>query len=193
MQLYGLSTMTHRRQAWSLLAHVLQQTHSFSSLPPVGRPPDGRGKPCFPSHPDCQFNLSHSGPFALCGVDSCPVGVDIQVVKSTWRSQLPQRVCSPQELDWLETQPDCWSAFTLLWTLKESWVKQSGCGLTIPISSIPVPLPVPGQTQYQQDGLYIRIYSGPGWFASMCAHRPPPTQILWLDSHVISHTEEVLS
>ena len=50
--------------------------------------------------------------------------------------------CSPQR-----SGPGCWGwgddpeAFTQLWTLKESFCKFTGLGLTRPVSAIPVPLP----------------------------------------------------
>ena len=124
------------------------------------------------------FSLSHSGPFALCALDSAPVGVDIQTVRPR-RPALLRRVCAPEELAWLEGRGDLWSAFALLWALKESRVKESGRGLTSPISAISIPLPAKGSVQL--DGLWFRSYGGKGWAGAVCGHSPPPDAIIWLD------------
>ena len=104
------------------------------------------------------------------------MGVDIQIIKQ-WRPSLPRRVCSQNELKWLEEQSDLWSAFCQLWALKESRVKQSGQGLTTPIPTIRIPLPQPEPVQ--MDELWFRSYNGPGWAAAVCGLSRPPEHIIW--------------
>ena len=128
--------------------------------------------------PERQFNLSHSGPLALCALDRRPVGVDIQTV-GPHRPRILQRVCSREERAWLDEQSDLWAAFAQLWALKESRAKYTGAGLTSPIAEIRVPLPAPGVLTL--DGLHFRVYSGPGWRAAACGESPPPEEILWKD------------
>ena len=178
MIIYGARGLAAREQAHTLLARAAGLHWGLSSLPPVGR--RQWGKPYFPARPDLEFNLSHSGPFALCALDSAPVGVDIQTVRPR-RPALLRRVCAPEELAWLEGRGDLWSAFALLWALKESRVKESGRGLTSPIRSIAVPLPREGQTLLTRDGLRFRLYAGPGWRAAVCGRSEPPPSILWRD------------
>ena len=108
------------------------------------------------------------------------MGADIQIVKSTWRDGLHRRVCSPAELDWLEQQEDRWSAFALLWCMKEAKVKYTGTGLRAEIRSIAVPLPEPGNNLYSKDNIWFRIFSGDDWQAAVCAQTPPPEEIIWL-------------
>lgn len=176
MVLYGTDGLETRAQAYDLLAIAAKEHWGLSPLPQLVRAP--LGKPSFASGQNLEFNLSHSKSFALCALDHAPVGVDIQLVKS-WRPSLPRRVCSPEELEWLEQQDDFWRGFTALWAMKESRVKQSGQGLRGSIAAISVPLPRPDETLYAHQGLWFRLYFGPDWVGSACGTAPPPEEIHW--------------
>ena len=176
MVVYAAQDLQSRAQAYGLLALAAREEWNMDALPGLARQPGG--KPWFPAAQDRAFNLSHSGSLALCALDSEPVGADIQLVKPH-RPALPAKVCSPQELAWLERQEELWPGFTVLWALKESRAKQSGQGLTPPIARIAVPLPEPGRTLYPLDGLWFRLYTGPDWAAAVCGHNPPPEQLRW--------------
>ena len=176
MVLYGTDGLETRAQAYDLLAIAAKEHWGLSPLPQLVRAP--LGKPVFASGQGLEFNLSHSGTLALCALDYDPVGVDIQLVKS-WRPSLPRRVCSPEQLEWLEQQEDVWRGFTALWAMKESRVKQSGQGLRGSIAAISVPLPRQDETLYVHRGLWFRLYFGPDWVGSACGTAPPPEQIHW--------------
>lgn len=180
MIVYGMKDLTQRSQAHELLALAAEEHWGLSPLPPLRRDAPN-GKPFFDQSEGREFNLSHSGPLALCALDSAPVGADIQIIRN-WRPGLPRRVCSPEELAWVEDGGDLWVRFTQLWTLKECRVKYSGEGLTRPISGIRVPLPQPGRTSYVLDGLYYQLYQGEGWRGAVCGQVPPPETIRWLKS-----------
>ena len=176
MVLYGTDGLETRAQAYDLLAIAAKEHWGLSPLPQLVRAP--LGKPVFASGQGLEFNLSHSGTLALCALDYDPVGVDIQLVKS-WRPSLPRRVCSPEQLEWLEQQEDVWRSFTALWAMKESRSKQSGQGLRGSIAAISVPLPRPDEMLYAHQGLWFRLYFGPDWVGSACGTAPPPEQIHW--------------
>ena len=173
MFLCSASGLTARAQARDLLALAVNEVWGLSPLPEIARRPGG--KPFFSEREDLHFNLSHSGDLALCALDGAPVGADIQIIKE-WRPSLPRRVCSAEELAWLEEQPDLWSAFTLLWTLKEARSKESGLGLTTSIRDIRIPLP--GADASEMDGLWFRTWTGPGWAAAVCGHTRPPEKMI---------------
>ena len=164
MVIYAARDLTSRGQARDLLALAVRETWRLSPLPEIARREGG--KPYFPGHEGLHFNLSHSGDLALCALDSAPVGVDVQIVRE-WRPGLPARVCSGAELDWLEGQPDLWSAFTLLWTLKEARVKCTGQGLRRPPREISVPLLEPGETG-DWDGFRFTALAGEVWRGALC-------------------------
>ena len=79
-----------------------------------------------------EFNVSHSGQIVACAVSPGAVGVDVENIFSPDDAVL-QRVCSPEELRFVRSKP--WlppqgsAAFTLIWALKESYLKALGTGL----------------------------------------------------------------
>ena len=172
MVLYGLDGMTHRSQAYGLLAVGLREHWDLEQLP-IAR--GKRGKPLFPDFPQLRFNLSHSGPRALCALDRDEVGVDIQQI-TLRRSAFLDRLLSPEERAWLLGLGDDPEAFTQLWTLKESFCKFTGLGLTRPVSAIPVPLPrqiLPSGACLPFGSVCFTLFSGLGWRAAVCS--PPPS------------------
>ena len=175
MVLYGAEGLIHRSHAQALLALAAAECWGMEVLPPMERGP--WGKPFFPGLEHRQFNLSHSGSLALAALDSAPVGVDIQIVRPR-RPAFPAKVFSPEELAWRDEGEDHWGRFAQLWALKECRVKESGRGLTRPISAIRVPLPQ-GEGPCLLDGLWFQTYSGAGWRAALCGRTPPPVDIQW--------------
>ena len=171
MVLYCADDLNNDGQAYDLLALAVRREWGLSPLPEIRRE-DG-GKPYFPGLEQRQFNLSHSGTLALCGLDEAPVGVDIQIVKQ-WRPKLPARVCCQAELDWLDRQPDPGLGFAALWSLKEARVKQSGLGLRTHIREIKIPLPERWDGPVLLDGLWFRVYFGEDFAAAACGLTPPP-------------------
>lgn len=174
MVVYGAKNLAGRGGAYTLLAMAAREHWGAHTLPPLERLP--HGKPAFLGWEDHTFNLSHSGSLALCALDTQPVGVDIQVVKG-WRTKLFERVCSPIELAWLEKMGP--EAFAALWAMKEARGKQSGQGLAQRIRDIQVPLPGANENLCCVDGLWFRLYTGPGWSGAACGLTPPPETIQW--------------
>ena len=118
MVLYGAEHLTERAQAYDLLERAARLHWGWDRLPELAR--EERGKPYFPGAPQYHFNLSHSGPFALCALSNRPVGVDIQVVRPDWSPKLVDRSCTPEERAWLAALGDRPEDFAALWACKES-------------------------------------------------------------------------
>ncbi len=156
-----------------LLTYALQ-VRGIEGVPALGRAPGG--KPCFSEHRDLHFNLSHSGPYALCAVSDAPVGVDIEAVRPRRESLL--RVLSQTELDWFQARGSRWEDFYCLWTLKESLCKQSGRGLDRRPEQIRVPLLGPGEAAFSS-GLFFRTWGGEGWRAAVCSGGQIEGDICW--------------
>ena len=163
MELYLFETATRREDAYALLAYAAHRRWGFEALPPIAR--HEQGKPHFPAQPTCHFNLSHSGTFALCAVDEHPVGVDIEVIRPH-HPKLAQRICSADELAWLEKQSNKTAALCQLWTCKEALVKHSGAGLTVPLREICVPLP----PATEHNGLLFHSITTPDFCLCVCGH-----------------------
>ena len=89
------------------------------------------GKPSLASHPELHFSLSHSGHYVACALGSSELGVDIQHQVKV-NEGVVRRVCSEAEIEWLDAQDEAGRAvgFLRLWSLKESWFKAVGTGLT---------------------------------------------------------------
>ena len=94
------------------------------------------------------FNLSHSGGLALCGITrGRELGVDIEYMRSKVELiRIAERFFSPRESAELRALPvECQrKAFFNCWTRKEAIVKAKGGGLSIPLSEFDVSL-VEGQ------------------------------------------------
>ena len=90
---------SHTLEAHALLREAVRLTWGWEELPRLER--EERGKPWFPERPGYCFNLSHSGPYALCALGHAPVGADVEQVRPR-RPFLPQRALSPEELRWFQ-------------------------------------------------------------------------------------------
>ena len=157
-----------RGGAHGLLAELLKSEYGLSPLPETAR--EKSGKPFFPGRRALHFNLSHSGPLALCGVGGAPLGVDLEVLRPR-REGLARYALSAAEYAWFQQQGGDWGVFYTLWTLKEARVKCVGSGLRQLARTIAVPLRLPGQ-EGALDGLLFRAYAGETWRAAACC-RPP--------------------
>lgn len=90
------------------------------------------GKPALAGHPELHFNLSHSGTLVACALGNRPVGVDIQNIVKLRRSLVNYTMSEAEiaQLDAMASVEEQELFFTRLWTLKESYVKATGTGLS---------------------------------------------------------------
>ncbi|MFZ5642839.1 MAG: 4'-phosphopantetheinyl transferase family protein [Bacillota bacterium] len=93
------------------------------------------GKPFLEGKDKFHFSLSHSGQWAVCAVDSYPVGVDVEEISPIDYPGIAGRNFSPREYkDLMEKDQDLrLEYFYDLWTAKESYVKALGTGLNTPL------------------------------------------------------------
>ncbi len=95
----------------------------------------GNGKPVLRDFPQIAFNLSHCAGLAVCLFSETPCGVDAEPVRRC-RERTAARVCSPAERAMLAAAADPDFLFTRLWTLKESYVKALGIGISYPLRKV---------------------------------------------------------
>ncbi|MDP4725167.1 MAG: 4'-phosphopantetheinyl transferase superfamily protein [Alphaproteobacteria bacterium] len=124
-------TNTEKRHTFVVCRFVTKQLIAeFSRLDPftLNFQYTERGKP-YLAAPGVEFNISHSGDFALIGVSHHKIGVDIEKMKPNRNFQgLAETVLSKDEKAWVFEQ-DTERRFYQLWTLKESRLKCDGDGL----------------------------------------------------------------
>lgn len=92
------------------------------------------GKPYLTDYPDLFINVSHSGDFAVCVASDTEVGIDIQKIR-TANFRIAQRYFTKEECDFIGSDN---LRFFDLWSRKESYVKATGTGITVPLNSFSV-------------------------------------------------------
>ena len=94
------------------------------------------GKPYIEDYPDFHFNLSHSGQWIVCAISKENIGIDIEQIKPIDIS-VAERFFDPLEYKAIiDTGNDMrLVAFYKFWTLKESYIKLIGKGLSMPLNS----------------------------------------------------------
>ena len=112
--------------AWRLMESSLKR-HGFSAENVIiGK----NGKP------ECEgvyFNLSHSIDMVLCAVSDTPVGCDIEKVTDA-PMEVAEHYFSEMECRYISTAPNSADAdrrFFRLWTIKESYMKMTGEGMSL--------------------------------------------------------------
>ena len=98
------------------------------------------GKPVLKYHPEICFSLSHSGDYAICTIGDKPVGNDIERIKEG-RLKVANRFFAKEELSWLyeaeREEAQTWRMFRL-WTMKESFLKAVGRGMSLPLQDFSI-------------------------------------------------------
>lgn len=98
------------------------------------------GKPYLKGFPSLNFNLSHSSEFVVCVVDDKSIGIDIEEVKQIKYEDIAKNIFSLNEFKYImgHTLDFQLSKFYEIWTLKESYIKCCGEGLSIPLQSFSI-------------------------------------------------------
>ena len=107
----------------------------LSKLPEVIK--GENGKPYFKDS-SVFFNLSHSGERVMCVIGDTEAGCDIENANRKYDMNVAKRFFSPSEVKALEEtldEDEKKKLFFKLWTLKESFVKLKGDGLSRPLDS----------------------------------------------------------
>ncbi|MPQ34060.1 4'-phosphopantetheinyl transferase superfamily protein [Clostridium estertheticum] len=94
------------------------------------------GKPYLIGYPNFHFNISHSGEWVICGIGCNKLGVDIEKIIEK-KDLITKSIFTNNEYyDLIKTcEKDRFAYFYDLWTLKESYTKCIGKGLSIPLNS----------------------------------------------------------
>lgn len=168
----GNKRETEHEQGLLLLRRALREQYGIDCGD--SRKPDlmegAHGKPYLREYPQIQFNISHCMGLAVLAVGDCSVGIDVEYVRP-YREPLLKRVLSEAELRQMEAVGEAGreELFFRFWTLKESYVKAVGCGITVPLQDISFQLGDDGGITCEKTGWKFRqwILAG-GYVLSAC-------------------------
>ena len=94
------------------------------------------GKPILLEPNGIHFNISHSKKWVVCAIDNNPVGIDVETINQI-DFDIAKRFFSKGEYNAILSQSEEMRLkyFYMIWTLKESYTKALGKGLSIPLNS----------------------------------------------------------
>ncbi len=118
------------------------------------------------------FNLSHSHDMVVCATSDMPVGCDIERVKEA-SFKLVERFFSVNERKYLEsfTQKERNREFFRLWTMKESYMKMTGEGMSLALDEFEIQ--IESQVSVYRAGAgqncFFKEYAIDGYALTVCA------------------------
>lgn len=153
-----------------LLQYALREANVDTASFRVKNDPFGKPILC---NTDRHFNLSHSGEWAICAFSELEVGCDIEKINHADLA-IAERFFCPEEYAHISGQTSPAGKdllFFRYWTLKESFIKAVGLGLTLPLDSFQIRL---GERIRVEQSLDQRSYSFaefgtiPGYCCALC-------------------------
>lgn len=110
------------------------------------------GKPYLVDLNHVFFNISHSGKWVLCGLADKPLGIDVEQINKNQDLSIADKLYSDKEMEYVykQSQDDRIKNFFRIWTLKESYVKCIGKGMSVPFHTF----------SFQFSGENILLYLG---------------------------------
>lgn len=96
------------------------------------------GKPTVQGHPAFYFNLSHAGDYVVLAHGDVPLGVDIEQIR-TQNLHVAKRCYTEAEYAYVAGDDSEENhRFFYLWTMKESYLKLTGDGISVPLNSFEI-------------------------------------------------------
>lgn len=95
------------------------------------------GKPSLADFPNVHYNLTHADGIAACIVSNKQCGIDAEKIRP-YRENVIKRIFSDAEKTMFDNTPQELrnKLFFRLWTLKESYVKAIGIGVSYPMNTV---------------------------------------------------------
>ena len=92
-----------------------------------------KGKPYLKNYPNINYSLSHSGDYAICAFSDYKIGIDIEKTDG-YNLKIAKRFFTDREYNHIVNAKDSKEEFFRLWVLKESFIKATGDGLSLPLN-----------------------------------------------------------
>lgn len=134
------------------------------------------GKPFLKGRDDFQFNLSHSGIWVVGAMDNLPIGIDVERIQPI-DLDISENYFSPDEHQDLMAQVDKFAYFFTLWSLKESYIKIVGKGLSLPLNSFsikffsPDDIRIKAEGQLLEDTFFLSYDIHKDYKMAVCTHQ----------------------
>ncbi|GFN29899.1 4'-phosphopantetheinyl transferase family protein [Paenibacillus xylaniclasticus] len=149
-------------------------------------------KPFLTNNRAFHFNLSHSGDWVLCAIDASPVGTDVERIKPI-DLDVARRFFSASEYIDLMSKPESeqLTYFYRLWTMKESYIKAVGKGLSIPLDSFTCQVSETGERALIEDSgrvYFLRTFPLGDYMVSVCTQKDQFSQPLELKEETLIHS-----
>lgn len=136
-------------------------------------------KPFYKEYPEIHFSLSHSGVMAMCAISDRPVGCDVEKIRER-DLDIAKRFFTSEEYDLIKSQQTDelqTKMFFRIWTLKESFVKCIGTGLSTPLNEFSI---IPdwhgkitlNQTISNSEYNFVELNLDDGYKYSVCVKDP---------------------
>lgn len=132
------------------------------------------GKPLLSGNTGCHFNQSHSGQWIVGALSASSCGIDVEEIREP-DMDVAEHCFAEQEFRDLQKVPADRRAeyFFDLWTLKESYVKASGFGLSVPLNSFAIrkqPTGISLNTEQEfRNCRFKQYFIDPAYKLSVCA------------------------
>ncbi len=127
------------------------------------------------------FNLSHSGQWAVCAIGDVPVGCDVEEIAPV-REGIAERFFTKNEVEYLNRfdGEQRLEKFFRLWTLKESYVKMTGEGMSLALDRFEFDLTEQPTVKHDGKacGCHVKEYDLPGYKLAVCAEEDIFTDIV---------------
>ena len=170
------SAMVPRRRAEYLAGRALLR-HAIAQQ--TGREPKSLRILVSPAgKPDCvdgpAISLSHSGDVVVCALADVTIGVDVETVRQRSVEGIAERHFTPAEARWLEADPA--KRFSMLWVLKEAYLKAVGLGLAGGLASLECCIEPPALAARVAAGAAtprLELFGGEGLFIGVAALGAP--------------------
>jgi 4'-phosphopantetheinyl transferase len=141
-------------------------------------------KPSLKDHPNEHFNISHSGDYVVVAFSDENVGVDVEMIQKDRRA-VAERFFTDKEIQQMHacaTETAQIHYFYQLWTLKESYMKAIGKGMTMSLSSFSFLLKNnQAKLEYSKNDadwhFYTQLWNDKA-FLSICAKKKEPLTVV---------------
>jgi 4'-phosphopantetheinyl transferase len=146
---------------------------------------EAQGKPYLITTTGVHFSISHSGSMAMCALHNEPVGADIEKIRAVGEG-VPERVMSSAEYQLYMNADDRQSLFFQIWTLKEAYVKYSGDGLGVPLSSFTV-CPSGGSVITDTGCTFWTAQPASGYEAAVCTRNRAGLELVMVSEQQLTY------